>query len=66
MLKSTEKSGSLKREKLIQHVYVLQKNYVVNVFIDLNVPNGVYITNDLASGVGLQSPKERQFVVNET
>ena len=66
MLKSTESFGSLKREKVIQEVYVLQNNYVVNVNIDLNVLNGVFNTKDSASGVDLPPDKEKLYAENVT
>ena len=66
MLKSTESFGSLKREKVIQEVYVLQNNYVVNVNIDLNVLNGVSITKDSASGEDLPPDKEKLYAENVT
>jgi hypothetical protein len=66
VLKSMENSGSQRSKKEILEVYVLQKNYVVNVTTDLNVLNGVSNTKDSASGVDLHPSKETQYVVNVT
>lgn len=66
VLKSMENSGSQRSKKEILEVYVLQKNYVVNVTTDLNVLNGVSNTKDSASGVDLHPSNETQYVVNVT
>ena len=66
MLKSTETYGSLTSKKETLEVYVLQKNYVVNVTIDLNVLNGVSTMKDSAFGADLHPSKETQYVVKET
>ena len=63
--RSTENFGSLKRDKVILKVYVLQKNYVLNVFIESNAPNGVLITNDSVSGVDSLPENENQYELRE-
>ena len=66
MRKSMENSGSQRSKKEILEVYVLQKNYVVNVTTDLNVLNGVSNTKDSASGVDLPPDKEKLYAENVT
>jgi hypothetical protein len=61
--KLTETSGSLNREQIIEFS-VSQRVSVEDVPINLNAPNGVYIENDLESGVDLLQQIERLFVAN--
>jgi hypothetical protein len=61
--KLTETSGSQNREQIIEFS-VSQRVSVEDVPINLNALNGVYITNDLESGVDLLQQIERLFVAN--
>jgi hypothetical protein len=63
--KSMAISGSQITVEVLQ-VYKLQRKSVVNVFIDLNAPNGVFTMNDTESGEDLLQSREKQSVVNET
>lgn len=63
MRKSVETSGSLNKEETIR-LSVLQKVSVTSVTTNLNVLNGVSITKDSASGEGLQTSNEMQYVAN--
>jgi hypothetical protein len=61
--KSTENFGSQKKAKVILEVYESQRNYVLNVVIESNAPNGVLPMNDLVSGVDSLPEKENQYEV---
>jgi len=64
VLKSMENSGSLNTAVTLQ-VWPRQYVSVINATIDdLNVLNGVSITKDSASGEGLQTSNEMQYVAN--
>lgn len=63
MRKSVETSGSLNKEETIR-LSVLQKVSVTSVNTNLNVLNGVFTTKDSASGEGLQTSNEMQYVAN--
>jgi hypothetical protein len=56
--KSTEIFGSQKRVRVILEGYVLQRNYVLSVFIESNAPNGVLTMSDTVSGVDSLPEKE--------
>ena len=61
--KLTETSGFLNKDQTIE-LSISQKVSVEDVPINLNAPNGVYLMNDLESGVDLLQQIERLFVAN--
>lgn len=63
MQKLTETSGFLNKDQTIE-LSISQKVSVEDAPINLNAPNGVYITNDLESGADLLQQIERLFVAN--
>ena len=65
VLKSGETSGSQSRVVTLQ-VYTQRYEYVTNVSIELNAPNGALTTNDTVSGEDSMPVKERLSVVKET